>query len=203
MIVIPTLEEKTFEGVRGRIEKIRDTSRWIQVDVFDGVFSYGKSFELEQLTKLERNEGFLWEVHLMVKEPIKWIEKCLFVGASRVVGQVEMMSNRKAFVEQAKDSGLEVGLAYDSGTKIDKIPDEIDLVLLMSRKAGFEEMPIDTNIFDRIKLTKALSSKRERGFLVGVDGGVTEANYQAFEKVGADVVYCGSHYFEVHDAINQ
>ena len=104
MIIVPTILEQQFELASIKIRLIKDKTRWIQVDVIDGVFLKEKTFETELLKKLEKElENNLLEAHLMVKEPIKWVEKCNFVGITRVIGQVEMMISREEFVEKVKD----------------------------------------------------------------------------------------------------
>ena len=75
----------------------------------------------------------------MVKEPLNWLNKCLFVQASRVIGQVEAMSDRETFIAAVKDHGLEAGLAFDADTPLDfDIPLDTDLILLMGRPMGFD-----------------------------------------------------------------
>lgn len=196
--IIPTVFEKDFANARMRLGEIDKTSRWIQVDVIDGIFSYGRTFDLELINKAEGGEKKLWDIHLMVKEPVKWFEKCVFVGASRIIGQVEMMSDRNEFVDRVKTEAVEVGLAFDIDTKVDdNIPKETDMVLLMARKAGFGEKEIDEGIFKKIEKAKKMN------LTVAVDGGVDEDNIFLFENAGVDIVYCGSHYFEVKNAIER
>ena len=94
MQIIPTILEKDYITAHEKIRRVKDELKWIQVDVIDDCFRPGKTFELELLTRIELNlDNNLWEIHLMVKEPIKWIEKCNFVGATRIIGQVELMNN--------------------------------------------------------------------------------------------------------------
>ncbi len=186
MKIIPTILEKSFEEAERKIEVIKDEVSWIQVDVVDGVFSFGKTFELELLGKLEfETKELLWDIHLMVKKPVKWVSKCNFVRGARVIGQVEMMSDRDEFIKTVKDKNMEAGLAFDIDTKIGEIPDETDVVLLMARKAGFERGSLDERIWKKIQEAK------EKGLTVGVDGGVTGDNIEKMKEAGVDVVYCG------------
>ena len=150
MEIIPTILEKDFDLAENRFSQIKNLSSWIQIDVVDNVFTSGKSFELELISKFNQIYSSLWDIHLMVKEPINWLKKCLFVDASRIYGQVEMMSNRELFVTEAKNLGLEVGLAFDIETPVDNIPSECDLILLMARPAGFGSYSLDKNIFQKI-----------------------------------------------------
>jgi len=167
-------------------------SRWAQIDVIDGKFCEGKSFELENLKVWEWAEKMLWDIHLMVKEPIKWIEKCMFVGASRIVGQVEMMDDLGKFVSRIKDMGLEAGVAFDIGTKIEKVPKDTDWVLLMGRKAGFGQFELDKLVFEKIVRVK------EMGFKVSVDGGVDAKNIRQLEEAGVDIIYSGSNFIKIY-----
>ena len=192
MIVIPTVNEQEFEKAERRISLLTETAKWIQVDVADGILTPGKSFELELLSRVEGE--FLWDIHLRVKEPIKWVEKCVFVGGSRMIGQVELMTDREAFVERVKDEGMEAGLGFDIETKIGEIPTDTDMVLLMARKAGFEERPFEETIYEKIIEVKKM------GFRVGVDGGVNYSNFGKLKDMGVDMIYSGDSYFELINA---
>lgn len=197
MKIIATVLEQKFSEAEKRVEKVKEKSRWVQVDVIDGVFSPGKSFELELLGRIENCERVLWDVHLMVKEPIKWVEKCSFIDASRVIGQVEMMEDREEFVDKVKGIGMEAGLAFDIDTEIGEIPKETDLVLLMGRKAGFEARELDEKVFEKINRVK------EMGFEVGVDGGINIENIDKLEEAGVSIAYCGSQFEKIYDEKNK
>jgi pentose-5-phosphate-3-epimerase len=127
----------------------------------------------------------------MVKDPINYVEKCMFIGASRIIGQVEMMSDRNEFVNKVKGEGLEVGLAFDVGTEIKDIPDETDEILIMGRKAGWEKRDLDPEVYNRIELAKKFEKQ------IAVDGGVDVNNIKLLKKSGANIVYSESNYFEL------
>jgi ribulose-phosphate 3-epimerase len=196
MQIIPTILEKEFASARIKIEVIKDISKWIQVDVIDEKFSQGKTFELELINKvLKETEDVLWEIHLMVKEPKNWIEKCNFVNASRIVGQVEMMTNREDFVDRVKNLGIEAGLAIDIDTEIGEIPEETDLVLLLGRKAGFKPENFNEKVFKKIEELKKIREEKQLEFKIGVDGGVNETNIGKLNKAGVSIAYCGGAIF--------
>jgi len=195
MQIIPTILEKDFNRAKEKILVVKDLVKWIQIDVIDGFFTFGKTFELELITKIEGVENLLWETHLMVKEPINWIEKSIFINTSRIIGQVEMMSDREKFVKKVKDKGVEAGLAIDIGTDIGEIPEETDLVLLMGRKAGFESYPFEEVIYKRIRQLVKIRAKNKLDFKIGIDGGVNENNINKLEEAGAEIAYCGGAIF--------
>lgn len=195
MQIIPTTGlKKIFTEAEERIKKIRGSSSWIQVDVCDGYFTVGKTFELELINEIDTTiEEVLWDVHLMVKEPERWLEKCYFIGASRIIGQVEMMKDFDDFINKVKNEGLEAGLAFDIDTEVRDIPKETDLVLLMGRKAGFGYFDFEKKVLDKIKQVK------EKGFRVGVDGGVDLENIELIKKAGADIVYSETNYWSLKE----
>lgn len=186
--------EKDTKAALDRLDKLCGKSTTVQVDVMDGQFCDGKTFTLEDLFAYEKAGEFVWEIHLLVKEPIKWLGKCQELGALRVIGQVEMMSSPASFLETAHDLGFEAGLAFDINTPITNIPLDCDDVLLMSRKAGFEEMPFDERVWDKIKQTKQIQMKMGIPFRIGVDGGIVKEKIEKLEDAGVDAVYMGKGY---------
>ncbi len=195
MQIAPTILEKDFNVGKEKILKVNGLVNWVQLDVIDGQFTDGKTFELELVNAIEDVENILWETHLMVKDPIKWVEKSIFVNASRIIGHVEMMPDRESFIKRVKDEGVEAGLAFDVDTEIENIPQETDLVLLMSRKVGFGNFPFDERIYERIKKAVEIRERIGSNFVIGIDGGVNETNIEKLERAGASIGYCGSAVF--------
>jgi len=194
MQIIPTTNPQVdFQRVEARLSQVKDLTTWIQIDVTDGVLVKPVSFPLELLNRsdliLEKN---IFDIHLMVKEPINWLNKCLFVQASRVIGQVEAMSDRETFIAAVKDQGLEAGLAFDADTPLDSdIPLDTDLILLMGRPMGFDPLPLDNCIFVKIKKLK------DKKYKVAIDGGITPDNLPQFIKAGVDIIYSGQYYLDL------
>ena len=196
MQIIPTILEKEFGLAQIKIRQAKNISKWIQIDVIDGKFESGKTFELELVNTIsETTENILWEIHLMVKEPKNWIEKCSFVNACRIIGQVEMMTDRNEFITQVKNLGMEAGLGIDIDTEIGEIPPETDLVLLLTRKAGFKRYDLDKKVFEKIEMLKKIRDKKGLKFKIGCDGGIDETNIGELNRVGVGIAYCGEAIF--------
>jgi len=196
MQIIPTILEKNFFEAEKKILRVKDLIKRIQIDVIDGVFGFGKTFELELINKIKNVDNVLWETHLMVKEPIKWIEKSININSNRIIGQVELMSNREEFVAKVKDNGLEAGLAFDIETEIGNIPEETDVVLLLGRKAGFGSLPMEDKIYEKIQQLVRIRKENSLNFLIGVDGGVNKDNIKKLGDMGVEIAYCGGAVFD-------
>lgn len=195
MQIIPTTNPQVdFLDVEKRLEYIKDLSAWIQIDVTDGVLVSPPTFPLEILSKSKINiDKNIFDIHLMVKNPINWINKCLFIEATRITGQVEMMENRENFVTTVKDHGCEAGLSFDVDTPIDNIPAETDLILIMGRKMGFAPAILDDKIFEKIKQAKKF------GKLVALDGGASLDNFEKLKQSGLDIIYSYQNYFDLRN----
>ncbi len=192
MQIIPAVLEKEYQKAQEKIEKVKNYTNWVQIDVIDGFFAPGKTFELELLANLELEKTLLWDMHLMVKNPINWIKKCIFVGASRIIGQVEMMEDRDKFIKEVKDAGMEAGLAFDINTPVNNIPEETDIVLLLGRKAGFEKQSFNYKVFEKIP----------KDFDWAIDGGVNLDAIKLMQEKKAKIAYCGGLIFNGNTMVN-
>lgn len=164
-------------------------SMWMQIDVIDGKFTSGKTFDLEQLASEEiADKNWLFDVHLMVDKPEKWVNKAIMAGASRITGQVERMALAEKFVEKVREYKVEVGLGFDIETPVGAIPEGVDLILLMARKAGFEPVDFDEKIWEKIE------EARKLGIKIGVDGGIRKEHLPRLEKAGVSIAYVGKEY---------
>lgn len=193
MQIIPTTNPQIdFLEVEKRLDQIKNLSAWIQIDVTDGVLAKPATFPLELISRSTLDfDHNIFDVHLMVKEPTNWINKCLFIEAARIIGQVEMMTDREKFVSSVKDHGLEAGLSFDIDTPVEDIPAETDLILLMGRKMGFAPAPLDEKIYQKIKDAKKFGKR------VALDGGASLDNLEHLKDSGLDIVYSYQSYFDL------
>lgn len=200
--IIPTILAKDPFGFQEKIKNIEGIVPKIQIDIIDGIFVANKTIGLELLKDLEHQLKI--EIHLMVREPIDWVERCRETLADRIVAQVEMMSNIELFLEEVATSGMEVGLALDFDTPVEKVSPEIypklDSILLMAVKAGFGGQDFNLKVLEKIKKIKAIV-----GDLVdiGIDGGLDEESIIKCKEAGATLFYVGKTFWEAEDLKNR
>lgn len=198
MEIIPTILTKDPIEAREKLGKIRGIVPWVQVDIIDGIFVPNKTIGLEVLE--EERGGLKLEIHLMVSQPAGWLGRCQQILAERVVAQVEMMSNINDFFLKATSLGMEVGLALDLETPVEKIPKDLypqlDLVLLMAVKAGWGGQDFDSKVLEKIKKIKEIVGDLVE---IGVDGGLNEENIVKCKKAGATIFYVGKTFWEYQD----
>jgi ribulose-phosphate 3-epimerase len=170
----------------------------VQVDIVDGVFAGNKSIDPISLKYVETDLGL--EFHLMVAEPVNWIEKCVSGGASVIIGQIEMMSSQMEYVRAVQAVGARVGLAVNLDTTLDVIDEaiinDIDWLLLMSVSAGFGGQKFDQRVYQKIKQASLKRAKDLTPFRICVDGGVEKDNIQTLARMKVDEVAIGKRLFE-------
>ena len=170
----------------------------VQIDIIDGVFASNKTIDPSALFSLETELKL--DFHLMVKEPINWVEKCVRAGADRIIAQVEMMENQVDYVGKVQEVGGGVGLAVDLKTGIDNfdsvILTNLDVVLVMSVAAGFGGQEFDERALDKIKRLGEIRKKGKTPFKIMDDGGITLGKIDDTRRVGVEEVVIGQRVFQ-------
>ncbi len=181
--VIPGVLEKNWEEIEEKIEKIRNFSNKIHIDIIDGKFADNLTF-LDPAPFLKYSKEIFFEAHLMVEEPINYLDSFAKAGFKRFLGHVEKMSNQAEFIAKGELLG-EVGLCLDLGTSEDAIKvsfEDLDLVLVMSVKAGFSKQE-----FNESSLGKIRALREKSPIAIEVDGGINDQATGRTKEAGANV----------------
>lgn len=169
--IIPGILEKDFLEIERKIELVRRFSKVIHIDIIDGKFAPNTSF-LDPKPFEKYTRDLFFEAHLMVEEPINYLEPFAASGFKRFLGHIEKMLDQVEFV--AKGELLaEVGLAIDLDTQLDSIKssfEDLDSVLIMSVKAGFSGQSFMPQVLEKIKKIREKSP-----IPIEIDGGINEA----------------------------
>ena len=175
------------------------------LDVMDGVFTKYKTIDYEYFDQLREKSPLLFDAHLMVAEPQKVINKYIKSQANIITLHYESFEDKELMVKtlkKIKKADKLVGLAIDLGTKIEVIDPYIkhlDLVLVMSVKAGKGGQEFDSSAIKKIKYVRKLDSE----ILIEVDGGINDKTGAQCIKAGADILVAGSYIYnnDAYDAI--
>lgn len=186
IIPSPGTENKAFSEVEKKINAVKPLIRSIHIDVCDGKFApnttfadpepfreYIRQMATERSGWVAEDKGILFEVHLMVEEPITYIEKWADVGFTRFIGQVEKMSSQEEFIAKAQMYG-EAGLGVDGPTPLDAVKvsyDDLDTILFYTAdKAGFSGAKFQEDRLDKVKALRKLNEYLS----IEVDGGIND-----------------------------
>lgn len=169
---------------------------FVQVDIMDGAFVPTRSVGIADLR--EQDIRFEWEAHLMVADPLTYLEPLRETGAARVIFHIESGGDPFAVVSQARALGLGVGVAVNPPTPVADIVallSVVDSVLLMTVFPGYYGAPFVPEVMSKVDQVRAACSSVE----IGVDGGVKEANLADVARYGVDTVCVGSAVFSSPD----
>lgn len=193
MEIIPAILTNSPSELANLIKAAENKTKRIQIDIIDEDFAINKTIDPAILTDIDTD--LLLDFHLMTKEPIDWVEKCVTTGADRIIGQIEKMTNQLEFVDKVGRIGAKVGLALDLSTPISAITSQtfssIDVILIMSVPAGFAGQKFDSQVFDKLKDLNKIRQKGNFNFRICVDGGVTKDLIPDLEKTGVNEVAVG------------
>ena len=175
------------------------------LDVVDGVFARYKTINYEYFEQLREKSPLLFDVHLMVAEPQKVINKYIKSPANIISVHYESFEDKEVMVKtlkKIKSAGKMVGLAIDLDTNIEVIDAYIkylDLVLILAVKAGKGGQEFDNSAVKKIKYVRKLDSE----ILIEVDGGINNKTAPTCVKAGADILSVGSYVYnnDAYEAI--
>jgi len=191
--VIPTILTSDPREAEEKIARLDGLVKKVQIDVIDGVFAQNKTIEPSAVEGIETSLGL--DFHLMTKEPALWVERAVRAGADRIIGQIEMMADQVTFLGKVQEKGISVGLAIDLPTPVSSLDatilNNLDVVLVMSVKAGFGGQDFNEAALAKIKELDGLRQKDITPFKICVDGGVTPELMEKLAKAGADEVAVG------------
>ncbi len=199
MKIIPSILSNNPNEVKETLYQCQDAEvERVHIDIIDGVFANNKTIDPSALEEIETT--LRYDIHLMVKEPANWIEKCIRAGADRVIGQIEMMTNQEEFVRKAQGFGIDAGLAIDLKTPVSQLSDyllaDVDLILVMSVAAGFGGQDFDDSVLDKFKELNKIRLTDSTPFKICDDGGVTIQTLPDMAELEVDEVVVGRKLFE-------
>ncbi len=166
---------------------------WVHIDFMDNIFVPNKSIGASETAKYSID--LHKEAHLMVQNPLSWIDELAKAGFERVILHIES-ENIAESIEKAKEKGLEKGLAVKNDTELTKIKpflDKLDTVLIMGVEPGFQGQEFIPESLNKIKEVSKLREHGGYGFKIEVDGALRDDNIKAVVEAGADFVIVGSY----------
>lgn len=180
--VIPGILEKNWEEIEKKLEILKTFSDKVHIDIIDSEFG-GEETILDAEPFSKYKDQLVLEVHLMVNEPINYLKTFYSAGFKRFIGQVENMQDQAEFVAKGQLYG-EVGLALDLGTPIEQIKvsfEDLDLIHLMSVKAGKSGQELDQSSLEKIKNLRSKTAT-----YIEIDGGIKRETLKLAKDAGAN-----------------
>lgn len=205
-ILSPSILSADFTKLGEEIETIDNAgAEYIHVDVMDGMFVPSISYGMPVIKSIRKSTGKVFDVHLMISEPIRYIADFAASGANMITVHVEACSDVVATIEKIREYKLKVGITLNPDTPVSAIKpylNRVDMVLIMSVNPGFGGQKFITSSVDKIKEVKRLRDELNLSYDIEVDGGINIDNLATVLEAGANVIVAGSAIFRGDAAEN-
>ena len=205
-ILSPSILSADFARLGEDIKIIDEAgAEYIHVDVMDGLFVPSIYFGMPVIKSIRKVTGKVFDVHLMINEPIRYIDEFVKAGADIITVHVEACSDVVATIEKIKASGVKAGITLNPDTPVSAISpylDMVDMVLVMSVNPGYGGQKFIVTSIDKLKEVKKLKDDSRLGFDIEVDGGINVDNLPSVLEAGANVIVAGSAIFSGDPAAN-
>lgn len=171
----------------------------IHLDVMDGSFVPNISFGAPVISSVRKCTDAVFDVHLMIEEPIRYLEDFRKAGADIITVHYEACKDAGKTLQAVRETGARAGLAVNPDTAVEVIEpfmDMADMILVMSVYPGFGGQSFIEGSLERIRAVKRLSEDINPDVWIEVDGGIGAGNIQSVMEAGANVLVAGSAVFK-------
>ena len=195
----PSILSADFSKLGEQINLLDEAgAQYVHIDVMDGMFVPSISFGLPVIKSIRSCTDRIFDVHLMIEEPARYINEFAEAGADIITVHAESCKHLDRTVEMIKEKGLIAGVALNPSTPLSAIEyvlPKVDMVLIMTVNPGFGGQQFIPYTLQKIKDLKDMLKKTGNKADIEVDGGIKTDNVRQVLEAGANIIVAGSAVF--------
>lgn len=174
----------------------------VHLDVMDGMFVSNISFGLPVIQSLRKNSDMFFDVHLMINEPERYIERFIMAGADMLTFHFEATKDPEGALDSIRKFGKMAGISIKPATSTETVYpllEKCDMVLIMTVEPGYGGQSLMPETLEKVRELKREIESRGLSVQIQVDGGITPENAHLAISAGADILVAGSSVFKEAD----
>jgi ribulose-phosphate 3-epimerase len=204
-LVAPSLLAADFANLAGEVEMLNESvADWLHLDIMDGVFVPNLSFGFPVVEAVRDLTSKPLDVHLMIIDPDKFLERFRDAGASNLTVHYETCNNLHRTVSEIRRLGMKAGVTLNPHSPVILLQDilpYIDMVLLMTVNPGYGGQTFIPGSINKIGELRSMIDEGGYDVLIEVDGGVDLQNAPVLVHAGVDVLVAGNTIFSASDPV--
>ena len=198
-VLSPSILAADFKLLGQEMKKTEENgAAYIHFDVMDGMFVPSISFGMPVLASIHDATEQFMDAHLMVQEPIRYVEAFQKAGADSVTVHLEACEDVKTTLDKIHACGMKAGLAVNPETDVKELVpylEDVEMILIMSVHPGFGGQKFIPESLDKIREVRAMLNEKNLETDIQVDGGIYVENVREVLDAGANVIVAGSAVF--------
>lgn len=202
----PSLLSANFYNLKEDLSKLKTDVKYIHLDVMDGNFVPNISFGPGLIKSLRPYTDLIFDTHLMIENPEKYVEDFVNCGSDIITFHLEATKHPHSLVQKIKSYGKKAGISLNPSSleqDLVYLLEDLDLVLVMSVNPGFGGQKFIDSQLNKIENLRKIKEEKNYNYIIEVDGGIKSTNVTKAIESGAELIVSGSDVFKAEDLIDR